>query len=697
MSPGDASLPGDDELARLLLEELRRHEPALAPTMPETAQRRALHALKGSAGIAGERGLSEALGRIERRLHAGDPRALHDAHALVLDAAAALAAGRAISTPAWPEPPDDLRADPLDPTTAAHYTAEMQDRIARVDRALASTGDDVAAALSAFRDVHAMKGAALAVSDEVTAWFCHGLEGLLRGAERSEEDARRALAELTRWRGVLAEMIVAPDRAVEALRMLARPSRLPSIPPAVGSLPLPPRRPSQEPPSDVDPRSQAGDDSTLRVPTATLDGLFERVRQLGQARSDVTDGAGMVRATAARARNVRMELTEALRLIGPPRPWGAPAAAIRRVEQAARELGGFAEQLEREAAVLKETAERVRVESAGAHGDLAAMRTTRVGSLLERVGAAVSAQARREGREVRLWFAGEEAAIDRRVAEQLFDPVLQLARNAVTHGIEPAAERALRGKPRVGSVHLSAQPRSGGLRLVVQDDGAGVDIADVRLRAVARGTISAEMARAADDQTLLALLFVPGFTTRDSADLLAGRGVGLDLALEAVHRLGGTIRLASQPGMGLTATLDIPFEPGLIKVLWVDTAGTTYALPVQRARRILLGRDPEAAGAVPLSACVRGRRAPMGTSEPPPSLEGAIPCPFALELEPVRDGGRTPLVGVDRIGSVEEVALRGVSPLVATAGPYAGAIVRGTELRLCLDTHMLAEMATPAR
>ena len=133
-----------------------------------------------------------------------------------------------------------------------------------------------------------------------------------------------------------------------------------------------------------------------------------------------------------------------------------------------------------------------------------------MGWLFERVAAAVSAQARREGREVRLVFSGEETAIDRRVAEQLVDPVLQLARNAVAHGIEPAPERAMRGKPRVGSVQLAAQPRSGGLRLVVQDDGAGVDVADVRRRAVARGTISPEIAGAADDQTLLSLLFVPG-------------------------------------------------------------------------------------------------------------------------------------------------------------------------------------------
>jgi two-component system chemotaxis sensor kinase CheA len=314
------------------------------------------------------------------------------------------------------------------------------------------------------------------------------------------------------------------------------------------------------------------------------------------------------------------------------------------------------------------------------------MRTTTVAWLFDRVGAAVSAEARRGNRELRLFFTGEETAIDRRVAEMLFDPILQLARNAMAHGIESASERALRGKPRVGSVSLSAQPRSGGLRLVVQDDGAGVNVADVRVRAVARGTISPEVARAADDQTLLALLFLPGFTTKDSADLLAGRGVGLDLALEAVHRLGGTIRLTSQAGMGLTATLDVPFEPGLLKVLWLAAAGTTFALPVTRVRRILLGRDEAARSAVSLAACVQGRPAP-GSPPPPP----ALPSAFAVELEPLHDQGVAPVFGVDGVGAIEEVALRGVSALIATAGPYAGAIIRGNELCLCLDAHGLAE------
>ena len=696
------SPPVDPELTRLLLEELARHEPALAPECPDVEQRRAIHALKGSAGIAADGGLSEALIRLERRVIAGEPRAAYDARILIIQARDALAAGRRISVAVWPEPPEDLRATPIDLALAINYTAEMQDRLERIDRALAATGNDGQAALAAFREVHAMKGAALAVSDEVTAWFCHGLEERLRAAERSDEAARRALAELTRWRGVLAEMLVAPDRALETLRMLSRPRRLPTLPPSIGPLPLPPRRPTLEQPpvSDREPRSQrlpsgsaglGADDATLRVPTATLDRLFERVRQLGQARSQINEGADLFRGMGARARVLRMGLAEALRFIGPPRPWGAPAAAIHRIEAAAQQLAGFSDSLERESMLLNETAERVRAESAGAHADLAAMRTTSIAWLFDRVGAAVSAEARRGGREVRLFFSGEETAIDRRVAEMLFDPILQLARNAIAHGIESASERALRGKPRVGSVSLSAQPRSGGLRLVVQDDGAGVNVADVRVRAVARGTISSEMARAADDQTLLALLFLPGFTTRDSADLLAGRGVGLDLALEAVHRLGGTIRLTSQAGMGLIATLDVPFESGLLKVLWLDAAGTTFALPVARVRRILLGRDEAASASVPLAMCVRGRPAPGSIPPAPP-----LPSAFAVELEPLSEDGPAPVFGVDGVGAIEEVALRGVSALIATAGPYAGAVIRGNELRLCLDAHGLAETIAAA-
>ncbi len=244
--------------------------------------------------------------------------------------------------------------------------------------------------------------------------------------------------------------------------------------------------------------------------------------------------------------------------------------------------------------------------------------------------------------------------------------------------METASERAIRGKPRVSVIELSAERRSSGLRVVVRDDGAGVNLGDVRARAVAKRLVSRENAHAANDATLLALLFVPGFTTKDGADLLAGRGVGLDLTLEAVHRVGGTIRLTSEPGMGLTATLDIPFEPSLVRVMWVDADDSTYALPVEQARRILLARDaPNAPWLASLLGAAR---------------KDAVPHDLAIELEP-QGQGPAQIVAVSGVGAVEEVALRSVSPLVRTAGPFVGAILRGDELRLCLDAGLLGELA----
>ncbi len=673
----------DGEVAALLLIELDRHLRALEPGRDPEDQRRAAHAIRGSTGMAGLTALSEALGRFERRLGAGDDTAAAEARELVIAARAALAAGEEFELPAWPTPPPGLVAPRLEASTSQLYAAEMHDRLAHLDAVLASTGGDREGAAEALRHVHTMKGAALALGDEATAWFCHGLEERLRHADRGPEQARDAIEELARSRGVLAELLVAPGEALDALRRKAAPPPSSPASPGAPAAAPPPRRAPLDPADATGPR--AHDDASLRVPTATLDRLFERVRQMSESRTHVTEGASEVQHEAAQARTLRRTLLEALRLIGPPRPWGAPVVALAAIERSARELGRLGDRLEGHGTALKDAAERVRSEAAAADGELAQVRTTTAAWLFDRIAGALAAQARREGREVRIACLGGETPIERRVAEALLDPVLQLAHNAVAHGIEPAAERAARGKTRVGTVRLRADPRGGGLRLHVEDDGAGVDLADLRSRAVARGAITPEAARGADDETLLGLLFAPGFTTRDSADLLSGRGVGLDLALAAVRRLGGTIRLASRPGRGLTATLDVPLEGGLTKVLWVTAARSLLALPVLHIARVHLRAD-RTDEVVELGALLGA--APW---DPP------APTAVAIELD-LRDdaaGGPQALLGVEAVGAVEEVTLRGVSSLVMAAGPYVAAIVRGDALRLCLDAAALGKALRP--
>jgi two-component system chemotaxis sensor kinase CheA len=262
------------------------------------------------------------------------------------------------------------------------------------------------------------------------------------------------------------------------------------------------------------------------------------------------------------------------------------------------------------------------------------------------------------------------------------EPCLQLVRNAVAHGIEPPLLRSALGKATNGTVTLVARKSSNRLAVTIEDDGAGVDVSEVRARAVASGVVAAAIAEAADDDTLLSLLFFPGFSTRESTDLLAGRGIGLDIARAGIQRLRGAVRLSSRTGKGFRARIDIPIGSGLVTVLWVTAGKNEFALPAATARRVRLSRDGDAALVPHLLECVEGAR------------EAAPRYVIDLELEP--DDTREPpaAVGVDAVGQTEELLVRPLGPLVAGLGPFAGAIVRGDgSLRFAIDPWAVAPRA----
>jgi len=383
-------------------------------------------------------------------------------------------------------------------------------------------------------------------------------------------------------------------------------------------------------------------------------------------------------------RRLRADLSEALRLIGPPRPWGAPAAALARVSRAAQELGALSDHLEQAAGDMRGGDHLLRDGVGDAKRELTAMRQTPLRSMFQRVAAAAMAEARRSDREIEVRTLGADETIDRRLAELLVEPCLQIARNAVAHGIEPPAVRASLGKPRTGTIVLAARRIGPRFRLTIADDGAGVDVAAVRRRAVDAGAVAPAIAEAADDDTLLALLFLPGFSTRATSDFLAGRGLGLDIALVMVQRLGGAVRLSSRHGEGFSAWLEVPIETGLACVVWVTAAGSEYALPVAHTRRVIARRDaPER---LPhLAACIEAR----ASADAPLCLE--------LQVEPDDvDGARAASVrvGVDAVGATEEVLIRPLTPLVASMGPYTGAVLKEDgSLRLVVDVVALAPRA----
>ncbi len=666
----------DPELRRLLIAELRRHLVVLEmrPLPPDTG-RRAVHALKGAAGLANERELANALQRVERRLREGDEGALESSTLLVRTASERLARGESALGVEWPEPPDDLSATVLDPSLRGHYESELRDHLAAIDHLLATPAPSVEDARALHRHVHTIKGGASSVGDEAMAWFCHGLEERLALRDPTEAAAAVLLREAAKWRAVLSMLAEDADAALASLRSPSSRLRASSHPAS--------SRPSLYRPSDDDTSRASPDEGTIRVATRSVDGLLDRFAAIDLVRERLASRIEVAREQSKELRRLRADLADALRLIGPPRPWGAPAAALRRVEWTATSLASLGEELDQAAQDLRGGDQMLKDSVSDARHELSTMRLTPLRRLFARLSAAIETESRRLGRTIIVRTEGTDETVDRRTSELLIEPCLQLVRNAVAHGIEEPAVRAARGKPEAGTISVMAKKIGGQLTITIEDDGGGVDIDRVRARAIELGAVTPALADVADDGTLLALLFLPGFSTRESPDLLAGRGVGMDISLSAVQRLGGVIRLASRPGHGFTAKLELPVGTGLVGVLWVAAAGEQYAIPCARTRIVRPARDDDRR--VPhLAACLEAR--PTDRAMYSVELEDGEP-----EKGPVR-------VGVDEVGRTEDVLIRPLTPLVAGVGPFAGAIVRGDgSLRLVLDAYALAPRARTLR
>jgi len=420
------------------------------------------------------------------------------------------------------------------------------------------------------------------------------------------------------------------------------------------------------------------------VAAIDVDRLLEKFDAIDLAREGIAARAESNREAAAALRDMRSSLGEALRLIGPPRPWGAPAAALRRIDQVAVRLGVFGENLDAASAQAHATEHSLRDDVAEAKKQLSTMRQTTVGRIFARLTTAIESEARRSGRAVIVRTRGADETIDRRIAEQLVEPCLQLVRNAVAHGIETPEARAALGKPQSGTISLGARKLGNRLSIHIEDDGAGVDVSDVRARALGAGLVTQAIAEAADDDTLLSLLFVPGFSTRESSDLLAGRGIGLEIARSVVHRMGGGIRLSSRAGEGFSARIDVPIESGLVTVLWVFAGPDELAIPAVNVRRVRLATEDgiDLARVPHLLSCLDS------------AAEGVIAFVVDLELQGEEAPAAGVAVGVDAVGRTEELLVRPLGPLVAGLGPFSGAIVRGDgSLRLAIDPWAVAPRA----
>ena len=205
------------------------------------------------------------------------------------------------------------------------------------------------------------------------------------------------------------------------------------------------------------------------------------------------------------------------------------------------------------------------------------VRTVQAGTLFQRFNRSVRDMARELDREVELYVSGGETLIDRVVYDGLFDPLLHIVRNSFAHGIEPAAERKKLGKPEKASIYLSAERRGNTVEIAVRDDGRGIDLVKVRKRAIEKGFISTE--DRLSERELIQMIFRPGFSTTAEADATSGRGVGMNVVMDRLSALNGTIDVETYQGQGSTFRLRLPLSLVIVNVIRFKVGDQLFVVP----------------------------------------------------------------------------------------------------------------------
>ncbi len=182
------------------------------------------------------------------------------------------------------------------------------------------------------------------------------------------------------------------------------------------------------------------------------------------------------------------------------------------------------------------------------------------------------------GKEIELTTEGAETELDKTVIERLGDPLVHLIRNSIDHGIEPPGEREKAGKPRQGTIRLSAAHSGANVLIRIDDDGAGIDPAAVRAKGVEKGLIAADAELS--EQEVFALLFAPGFSTAQKVTSVSGRGVGMDVVRKTIDALRGSIDISSRPGAGTTMTLRLPLTLAIIDGFLTRIGSEHFVFPL---------------------------------------------------------------------------------------------------------------------
>jgi two-component system chemotaxis sensor kinase CheA len=481
------------------------------------------------------------------------------------------------------------------------FVEEARDRIERLATFVPLMEADAQSIVEVKRELHTLKGAGRMLQIAPLAELCHSAEEVIHAGPPG------LIGLLTRTIDELSGMVEAvsrseePERNIDFLDVLMR-AAAPATPGAAPALAPPAPEPEleeiEEGPKGLQGPQGLQDEVDEGLPSG---GAFAEAGPVkGAEKAAVSSPAGAKPATLGG--DIRVDTSSLDAVAERATQVRIMALAGRQVVERIYELARLAEEGLHEPqptqvlAVLSTMLRRVAVELEGGQRRLIRSSEEQLDKMLslqlqplrgsmQSLARHARELARTLGREVEVELEGEDTRLDRRITRELDDALIHLVRNSVDHGIEPPAVRETRGKPAAGRLQIRASAEGPRVRLVIQDDGRGIDFDGVIRRAVSIGLVDAASAGRMGKEEALRLLFSPGFSTRKQITDISGRGIGLDVVANVVNRVGGEVFLDSEPGKGTTFRVEVPVARRGEAVMLLRVGQIRLALPSSVARR----------------------------------------------------------------------------------------------------------------
>ena len=328
------------------------------------------------------------------------------------------------------------------------------------------------------------------------------------------------------------------------------------------------------------------------------------------------------------------------------------------------------------------------------------MRMLPIGPLFSRFHRVIRDLTHANGKEINLEISGEGTELDKRMIDELGDPMIHIVRNAADHGIESPEARLSAGKPRQGVISLCAFHRGSNIIIRVSDDGHGLDVARIRQKAVERGLATAADADRMTPQQIYQFIWLPGFSTAEKVTEVSGRGVGMDIVRSKIEELNGSMEIDSELGRGTTLTIKLPLTLAILPSLMVKIDGDVFAIPLESVVEIVSVGSQE-------MHTVHGNRMAAVRDRIVPVLALANLFRWnqkgrrneeetgAVTLVIIGEGSRQLGLAVHQVLGEEDVVIKSLADNYHNVAGVAGASILGDgRVSLILDPHALIELSS---